>query len=100
MPKPQQGSIKLSIVLATALGLGFIASAYLNFYQHQQAAQQQNLLQGQITDLKYQVNLDHNSPNPSPSASLLPTTDPTPNPSSAPAVAGTASVQINEWSVH
>jgi len=97
----QRGSIKLSIVIATALGLGFVASAYLNFYQHQQFSQQQSLLNGQITDLRYQVKVDHDgSPSPSPSASLLPTTQPTPNPSSSPSVAGAQSLQIAEWAVH
>jgi hypothetical protein len=93
----ESGKIKLSVVLAAALGIGFLASGYLNFYQHQQAAQQQALLNGTITDLKYQVNQDHASP--SPSASLLPTTEPSPSPSAG-AVAGSQSVSISQWNVH
>ena len=97
----QRGAIKLSIVLASALGVGFIASGYLNFYQHQQSAQQQSLLQGQITDLRYQVNQDHSSSSPSPSASLLPTTDPSPSSSpSAGSVAGSQAVSISQYSVN
>src|SRR6266536_149523 len=95
MPRSERGSNKLSIVLASALSVGFIASAYLNFYQHQQSSQQQTLLQGQITDLKYQVNQDHASP--SPSASLLPTSLPSPSPSGT--VAGTTSVDISQYAV-
>jgi len=93
----QAGGIKLSVVLASALGVGFIASAYLNFYQHQQASQQQSLLNGQITDLKYQVNQDHASP--SPSASLLPTA--MPSASATPgAVAGSTNVDISQYGVN
>jgi hypothetical protein len=95
----QRGAIKLSIILASALGAGFIASAYLNFYQHQQSAQQQSLLQGQITDLRYQVNQDHLSP--SPSASLLPTTQPSPSASPAGgSVAGSQAVSVSQYGVN
>lgn len=93
----QRGAIKLSIILASALGVGFIASAYLNFYQHQQSAQQQSLLQGQITDLRYQVNQDHLSP--SPSASLLPTASPSASPESG-SVAGSQGVSISQYGVN
>ena len=93
----QTGGIKLSVVLASALGVGFLASGYLNFYQHQQAAQQQSLLNGQITDLRYQVNQDH--AHPSPSASLLPTTSPSASPTPG-AVAGSTNVSISQYGVN
>lgn len=95
----ERGAIKLSIVLAAALGAGFIASGYLNFFQHQQSSQQQSLLQGQITDLRYQVNQDHLSP--SPSASLLPTTDPSPSDSpGSGSVAGSQAVRMSQYGVN
>jgi hypothetical protein len=64
---------------------------YLNYAQHQRAAQDEKLLQGTIGDLKYQVEQDHlasNSsstpdPTPSPSASPSPEAVPSPSPSTA-----------------
>jgi hypothetical protein len=94
----QRGAIKLSVILASALGAGFIASAYLNFYQHQQSTQQQSLLQGQVTDLRYQVNQDHLGASPSPSASLLPTALPSPSPSTG-TVAGSTVVSMSQYGV-
>ncbi|HEY2003664.1 MAG TPA: hypothetical protein VGH44_00945 [Candidatus Saccharimonadia bacterium] len=70
---------------------------YLNFYQHQQAAQDAKLLNGQIVDLRYQVTQDHlavTTPTPSPSVSPSdtpspdPSLSPTPTPAGTPAVAG------------
>jgi uncharacterized protein YgiM (DUF1202 family) len=75
----QRGAISLPIVIAAVLGLGFGASAYLNYAQYQRAEQDKKLLKGQITDLRYQVDLDKKaSPSPSPSAS------PSPSPSTSP----------------
>ncbi len=100
------GSIKLWVVVAVVLGLGFVASAYLNFYQYQQANQEQSQLQGQITDLTYQVKQDHlpggdaYSPSPSPAANSGSSASPSPSPSPSPSVAGTASIKISQFGVN
>ncbi|MDB5178692.1 MAG: hypothetical protein JWN01_635 [Patescibacteria group bacterium] len=96
----QRGFIRLPILIAIVLGLGFGASGYLNYSQHQRAEQDKKLLQGQITDLRYQLKQDQQavgSPSPSPSGSVEPA--PTPSPSPSPAVAGTASVAISQFGV-
>jgi hypothetical protein len=99
------GFVSLPTIIAAALGIGFAASAYLNYSQYQAASQNQKLLQGQIVDLKYQVTQDHladSSPSPSPTAKAVATTaSPSPSPSSsaAPAVAGTATVSISQFGV-
>jgi cytoskeletal protein RodZ len=74
-------------VIAAALGLGFGASAFLNVAQFQRADQERKLMQGEITDLRYQVDQDKKNgtadaatPSPSPSGS------PTPSPSASPQV--------------
>ena len=99
-----RGFVKLSVVIAAVLGVGFVASAYLNFAQHQQAQGEQTLLQGQITDLTYQVKQDQlatsPSPTPSPSpaaaaASPTPVGSPTPTPSASPASTATVKIQGN-----
>jgi hypothetical protein len=103
-----RGFVKLPIVIAAALGIGFVASAYLNFYQHQQANQAQAQLQGQITDLTYQIKQDHAAglgatPTATPSPSATTTSQATtasPSPSASPAVAGTASVSISQFGVN
>jgi uncharacterized protein YgiM (DUF1202 family) len=95
----QGGTIKLSVVIAAVLGLGFGSSAFLNYQQHQQADQDKKLLQGEIVDLRYQLKQDQlaaagGSPSPSPSASpspdpsASPTASPSPQPSTTPAVLG------------
>jgi len=94
---PSGGFVKLTTVIAAVLGLGFGASAFLNYAQHQRAAQDERLLQGQITDLRYQVNQDHTSPSPTPSAA--PTDTPSPEPSTSPAVAGSAVITISQFGV-
>jgi uncharacterized protein YgiM (DUF1202 family) len=87
----QRGAISLPVVIAVVLGLGFGASAYLNYSQYQRAQQDKKLLKGEITDLRYQVEQDKlagttATPSPSPEASVSPS--PTPTPSSSPEVAG------------
>ena len=95
----QSGFIKLPVVLAAVFGLGLGASMYLNWFQHQQSAQEAKLLNGTIVDLRYQVAQDKltmGSPSPSPSASpsdsASPEPSPSPVPSSTPAVAGASTV--------
>jgi hypothetical protein len=90
----QRGGISLPIVIAAALGLGFGASAFLNIAQFQRADQERKLLQGEITDLRYQVEQDKKngvadaSQSPSPSPSDSPSPSPSASPSPSPAVAG------------
>lgn len=60
-------------------------------------------MQGQITDLTYQLkqNAAGTSPSPSPtSSSSSSLSSPTPSPSSSPAVAGTASLSISQFGVN
>ena len=95
--KNQRGSISLPVILSIVFGLGLAASAYLNYVQNQSAASNQKLLQGTITDLKYQLNKDQiASAQPSPTVTPLATPEPTatPTPTPSPAVAGTGSVNI------
>ena len=94
----ERGSINLPIVLAIALGVGLSASAYLNVAQHQSAQAERKLMQGEITDLRYQVNKDlvattAVAPTPTPLAT------PEPSPTPAPVVAGTGSVNISQLAV-
>src|SRR5216683_8225345 len=97
----QSGAISLPIVIAAVLGLGFGASAYLNYAQFQRADQDKKLLNGTITDLKYQVEQDklasNTSPSPSPSdtPSPSPSTTPTPSPAGAGASTQTAVVRVS-----
>lgn len=97
MQLSQSGFVKLPVLLAIVFGLGLGASMYLNWFQHQQAAQEAKLLNGTILDLRYQVAQDKlaqsgqsQSPSPSPSDSPSPdpSANPSPSPTSTPAVAG------------
>ncbi len=89
-----RGFVRLPVVISIALGAGFLASVFLNITQHQQAAQDKKLLQGEITDLRYQVNQDKlaaaGSPSPSPSVTPLATPEASPSPSAAPTPSPTA----------
>lgn len=67
----------LTIVIAGAFGVGFAASAYLNYVQFQRAQDDQRQLQGTITDLRYQLAQDSQA-SPSPSASVTPSPSPSP----------------------
>lgn len=94
----ERGAISLPIVIAAVLGIGFGASIFLNMVQHQRAEQERKLLQGQITDLTYQVKKDsEQSPSTSPTPEPLATPEATVTPTPTPAVAGTASMSINEY---
>jgi hypothetical protein len=100
----QRGAINLPTLVAVVLGLGFGASAYLNYSQYTRTQQDKKLLNGEITDLKYQVVQDHlgSSPAPSASPSSSPSGSPSPTPSSSatpaptqsPAVAGASTKTI------
>ncbi|HVQ44238.1 MAG TPA: hypothetical protein VMT30_04710 [Candidatus Saccharimonadia bacterium] len=94
----QRGAINLVTVIAVVLGLGLLASMYLNYSQHQSAQQDRKQLQGEITDLRYQVKQDQQAAaGPSPTPSPLAT--PEPSPTATPAVAGTSSIAISQYGV-
>ena len=86
----------LPILIATACALGFVGSAVLNMIQFQHNQDNTKLLQGRITDLQYQYNLDHASPTPQPTEASAGTPTPTPAPEApaTPAVAGSTVVTI------
>jgi hypothetical protein len=93
----------LMIVIAAALGLGLAASGYLNYVQYQRSSDEKRQLTGEISDLRYQLKQDGQtpaeptaSPSPSPSASPDSAVSPTP----VPAVAGAQALQIGELGVH
>jgi hypothetical protein len=89
---------KLLTVMAITFAIGFVASAYLNYHQHQLAAQEKKLLQGEITDLRYQMKQDKAaSPSPSPSEDPEPTASP--SPSESPAVAGANIITISQLDI-
>jgi hypothetical protein len=93
----QRGSAPiLPLVIAAVLGVGLSASAYLNYVQHQHAADIARQLNGQITDLRYQLGLDtKGSPSPSPEASASPlAATPTPE-----AVLGSQSLSLTELGI-
>lgn len=94
----ESGKITVTAVLAVVFGLGLAASAYLNVMQSQRAVEDHNLMQGQVTDLQYQVKKDAAAsavvpPTPTPLATPEPTATP------APAVAGTASIGLTQLGV-
>ena len=83
--QPGRSATKLWIICSAALAVGFIALAYLNFVQYQNAQDAARLAKGTITDLRYQLGLDEKaaSPSPSPSISPSPSTSPTPTPTTS-----------------
>ena len=86
------GFAKLPVIISVALGLGFGASMFLNIYQNQQASQDKKLLQGTITDLRYQVNQDKlASASPSVSPLATPESSPSPSPAASPSASPTSS---------
>lgn len=100
----ERGSISLPVIIAVVLGLGLAASTYLNVVQHQSAQADRKLMQGEITDLRYQVNKDlvatASSPaTASPAPTPTPLATPEPSPSATPLVAGTGSVSISQLAI-
>ncbi len=89
----------LLIVIMATLGLGLGASGYLNYVQYQRAEQDKKQLQGQITDLRYQ--LTQNQQLASVKTTPSPSPEPGNSPSSidAPAVLGTQSVALSQLGV-
>ncbi len=90
----QHGRAPLLLIIITAtLGLGFGALIYLNYAQYQRAEQDKRLLQGEITDLRYQLKQDSAA---SPSATPSPTPSSTP---AVPAVQGAQAVDLAQLGV-
>ncbi len=95
----QRGSINLPVVIAAVFGIGLAASMYLNYNQNKTAEQDRKLMQGQITDLRYQVKQDSlasaSSASPTPTPLATPDSSPTPTPSPTPVLgASTAKATI------
>jgi hypothetical protein len=90
-------SVLIAVVIIT-FGGGLAASAYLNYYQYQRDSQNRQLLQGQITDLRYQLKQETGG---SPAASLSPSPSPSsPSPSVSPSpVLGAQTVNLAELGV-
>ncbi|HSX03030.1 MAG TPA: hypothetical protein VLI05_07035 [Candidatus Saccharimonadia bacterium] len=89
-------SVLIAVVIIT-FGGGLAASAYLNYYQYQRDSQNQQLLQGQITDLRYQLKQETNG-SPAPSISPSPSLSPSPSASPSP-VLGAQTVNLAELGV-
>ena len=92
MNNSERGSINILMVCAVVFAVGLGASAFLNYYQAQRAADERTQLKGQISDLTYQIVQDHkastartsiNTPNPTPSgtpsATVTPSVTPAPS---------------------
>jgi hypothetical protein len=74
---PGRSTTKLWILCSIVLGIGFLAAAYLNYFQYQRSQDTQRQLSGTITDLKYQVEQD--AKRKQPEVSQSPTVSPTPS---------------------
>jgi hypothetical protein len=86
----------LLIVICAALGLGLVASLYLNYDLAQRADQDRKQMKGEITDLRYQLKQDQEGV--SPQASASPSPSPSPSPSGSP-VLGAQSVDLVQLGV-
>ncbi len=85
-------------LVSVTLGLGLAASAYLNIAQSQRAVEDHNLLQGQITDLQYQVKKDAEATAVAPSTPT-PLATPEPSATPTPVVAGTAIIGLSQLGI-
>lgn len=87
----------LLIVISAALGIGLGASLFFNFSMIQKADQDKDLLNGEITDLRYQLKQGSASPTPTPApvASVAASPSPSPTP-----VLGTQTVNLEQLGVH
>lgn len=86
---------KLPLLVIGVLASGFMASIFLNISQGQRATQDRNQLEGEITDLRYQLNQNKQAlltPTPSP----LATPEPTLSPSPSPMVAGASTISFTQ----
>lgn len=91
----------LLVVVAATLGLGLAASMYLNLYQNQASEQSKRELNGQITDLRYQVKQDQAAQEAKTGTKATPTPSNAPPPTSDQgSVAGSQSVAIDQLGVH
>jgi hypothetical protein len=103
MKLSERGATSVVMVCAVVFGLGLVASVVLNLLQAQRAADDKAQLQGQITDLTYQVEQDHKklagSTVTSPTPSVSPTPSASPSPSATPAVLGSQTIKLTELGV-
>lgn len=104
MKLSERGAVNILAVCAVVFGVGLAASAYLNYFQAQRAADEKRLLKGQITDMAYQLAQDRKSlASPAPSSSLSPAASPladaSPTPSPSPSVLGANTLAITELGV-
>jgi hypothetical protein len=83
----------LLVVIAITFGLGLAASGYLNYVQFSRANDNEVALNGQLTDLRYQLKQDKLAPSPTASPSASPT------PSATPSVLGTTAVNFVQLGV-
>ena len=104
MKTSERGAVNILVVCTIVFGLGLAASAFLNFFQAQRAADERAQLKGQITDLTYQVAQDRkaaaaSAPATSPSPSASPTALATPSPSTSPAAPAPKTIVLTELGV-
>ncbi|MEO7617470.1 MAG: hypothetical protein ABIS59_01365 [Candidatus Saccharibacteria bacterium] len=104
MKTSERGAINILAVCAIVFGLGLAASAFLNFFQAQRAADERTQLKGQITDLTYQIAQDHKAaanPTASNTSSPTPTSSATstPSPSVTPDASAPKSLSLKELGV-
>lgn len=100
MKLSDRGAVNILAVCAVVFGVGLAASAYLNYFQSQRAADEKRLLKGQITDLTYQLDQDRkSSPSPSPSPTTSPAAVASVTPTPSPAVLGAKTLALTELGV-
>ncbi len=88
-------SPKLLIVIVVTFGLGLVASGYLNYVQFGRAKDDKDALNGQLTDLRYQLKQQVAAAQASPSPSVVPS----PTPTETPGVLGTTAVKFDQLGV-
>ena len=93
-------SHNLLIVVAMTFGLGLAASGYLNYVQFSRAQDDKAALNGQLTDLRYQLKQDSTkvSTTPSPKSSASPI--PSPSPTITPTVLGATTMKMDQLGVY
>jgi hypothetical protein len=84
MKTSERGAVNILVVCVVVFGVGLAASAFLNYFQAQRAADERTQLKGQITDLTYQITQDRK-------AATKPASSETPSPTATPATTSTPS---------
>ena len=104
MKTSERGAVNILVVCTAVFGLGLAASAFLNVFQAQRAADERTQLKGQITDLTYQVDQDRkaassNASTTSPTPSASPVAQPSPSTPASPAGAVQKTLALTELGV-